>query len=57
MIFVRMSPIQTKTRQTFFSETNVETSEADSAEFLSCDEGFDDVFVDVFRILQKKICF
>ena len=32
-----------------FVETNVETSDADSDDFLSCDEGFDDVCEEVFE--------
>ena len=56
MIFVRMSPIQTKTNQTFLLRQTLKPQTQTVAEFLSCDEGFDDVFDRMFlRILTRLL--
>ena len=44
--FCEYEPNQNENETVGFVETNVETSDSDSDEFLSCDEGFEEVFGD-----------
>ena len=57
MIFCENEPNTNENETDVFGETNVETSDADSAEFLSCDEGLDDVFEDVFEDFSEENLF
>ena len=51
--FCENEPYKPK-RNRCFVETNVETSDADSDQFLSCDEGFDDDFEEVFGDFESE---
>ena len=55
--FCENEPNATENETDVFVETNVETSDADSAEFLSCGEGLDDVFEDVFEDFSEENLF
>ena len=55
--FCENEPNTNENETDVFVETNVETSDADSLEFLSCDEGFDDVCEDVFEDFSKENLF
>ena len=55
--FCENEPNANENETDVFVETNVETSDADSAEFLSCGEGLDDVFEDVFEDFSEENLF
>ena len=55
--FCENEPNANENETDVFVQTNVETSDADSAEFLSCDEGLDDVFEDVLEDFSEENLF